>query len=64
MKRREFVAGIASAGFWPLSARAQSRVPVVGILVTGNRDPAQLLAVFKDELQRLGYLEGQNIRST
>jgi len=62
MKRREFVVGIATAGLWPLGVRAQSRVPTVGILLAGNRDPAPLLAIFRDEMQRLGYPEGQGIR--
>jgi putative ABC transport system substrate-binding protein len=62
MKRREFVAGIASAGLWPLSARAQSRVPVIGILVTGSRDPGPFLKIFSEEMSRLGYPEGQGIR--
>ena len=62
MKRREFVAGLATAPLWSHCATAQSRVPVVGILVTGNRDPGPFLDIFKDEMKRLGYPEGLGIR--
>jgi putative ABC transport system substrate-binding protein len=62
MKRREFMVGLAGASLWPLSANAQPRVPVIGILVTGSRDPAPFLNVFKDEMSRLGYLEGRSVR--
>jgi putative tryptophan/tyrosine transport system substrate-binding protein len=62
MKRREFVAGLATAPLWANCATAQSRVPVVGILVTGNRDPRPFLDIFKQEMNRLGYPDGQGIR--
>ncbi|MBR1142875.1 ABC transporter substrate-binding protein [Bradyrhizobium sp. AUGA SZCCT0431] len=62
MKRREFIVGLLGTSLWSSAVNSQPRVPTVGILLAGNRDPAPLLAVFKDEMQRLGYLEGQNIR--
>jgi putative ABC transport system substrate-binding protein len=62
MKRREFLVGLVGASLWHRSANAQPRVPVIGILVTGSRDPAPFLKVFKDEMNRLGYREGQNVR--
>jgi putative ABC transport system substrate-binding protein len=34
----------------------------IGILVPGNLDPTPFLSVFKEELRRLGYLEGQNLQ--
>ena len=62
MKRREFIVGLLGTSLWPSAVSSQPRVPTVGILLAGNRDPAPLLAIFKDEMQRLGYVEGQNIR--
>jgi putative tryptophan/tyrosine transport system substrate-binding protein len=62
MKRREFVAGLVGASLWLRCANTQPRVPVVGILVIGNRNPAPFLNVFKDEMSRLGYLDGQSVR--
>jgi putative ABC transport system substrate-binding protein len=56
------MAALASAPLWARSASSQPRVPVVGVLVTGNRDPAPFLNVFKEEMGRLGYNEGQNVR--
>ena len=42
MRRREFIAGIASAAPWPLTARAQQpTMPVIGYLsnASANLDP-------------------------
>jgi hypothetical protein len=36
MKRREFIAGLGSAAIWPVVARAQQRMPVIGYLVHGQ----------------------------
>jgi putative ABC transport system substrate-binding protein len=62
MKRRDFVAGTIFTALWSRLARAQSRVPVIGILATGSRDPAPLLKIFKEEMNRLGYPEAQGVR--
>jgi ABC transporter substrate binding protein len=63
MKRRKFVATLLTLAFWPTVARAQrSKTAVIGILVAGNLDPRRFVSIFKDELQRLGYQEGQNVR--
>jgi ABC-type uncharacterized transport system substrate-binding protein len=63
MKRRKFVATLLSLAFWPTVARGQRpKTAVIGILVAGNLDPRRFVSIFKDELQHLGYQEGQNVR--
>src|SRR5499425_633646 len=63
MRRREFITllGGAAAG-WPLVARAQEpgRIYRLGCLLAGPRDASHFLALF-DELQRLGFIDGQNL---
>jgi putative tryptophan/tyrosine transport system substrate-binding protein len=64
MKRRYFLGALAGAiTAMPLAAGAQqAKVNVIGILVLGNPDPARFLAVIRDELAKLGYVEGRNCR--
>jgi ABC-type uncharacterized transport system substrate-binding protein len=66
-KRREFIALLGGAAAWPLAARAQQldRVRRIGVLMGyAESDPeAQAwVAAFRDELQKLGWAEGGNIR--
>jgi putative ABC transport system substrate-binding protein len=62
MRRREFIAGLGSTAAWPLAARAQGALPVVGWLDTSSfgarRDG---VAAFHAGLQKTGYREGQNV---
>ena len=60
MRRREFITLLGGAAAWPLAARAQQPMPVIGYLNVGA-PPAHLLAVFKQSLAEGGFVEGCNV---
>jgi putative ABC transport system substrate-binding protein len=68
MRRREFITMLGgAAAAWPLSGRAQQadRVRRLGILMTQTADDSEVRArlnAFRQELQKLGWIEGRNIR--
>src|ERR1700746_638417 len=65
MRRREFIPLLGGAAVsWPVGARAQEPMPVIGYLSVGSQEsdntPARLSA-FRRGLGEAGYVEGQNV---
>ena len=63
MKRREFITLLGGAAAWPVAALAQqpSKIRRVGALM-GYPEAQSEFASFMDELRKLGWVDGRNLR--
>jgi putative ABC transport system substrate-binding protein len=67
MRRRDFITLIGGATAWPLAARAQQldvvrRIGVLTGFAESDREGQAFVAAFREGLQKLGWVEGRNIR--
>jgi putative tryptophan/tyrosine transport system substrate-binding protein len=65
MRRREFLGALGGAAAWPALARAQERVKRIGWISAIEFDDVQTqarLAALHRGLQKLGWIEGRNLR--
>jgi putative ABC transport system substrate-binding protein len=68
VRRREFITLLGgAAATWPLAARAQQpeRVRRIGVLIAlaeSDKEAQSWVATFREELRKLGWTEGRNIK--
>ena len=68
MRRRDFIAGLAAAAAaWPLAAEAEQvkrvrRIGVLTYLAADDPDLPARVAAFAQGLQKLGWIDGRNVR--
>src|SRR5229473_378636 len=61
--RRELMAALGSAAVaWPMTAHAQQRMPVVGMVMVNLKLSEWFLTGVRQGLAELGYVEGKDYR--
>jgi putative ABC transport system substrate-binding protein len=68
MRRREFIASLAGATIWPLSARAQQsrsmrKIAVLVNFSSGESEGQARIKAFSGALRKLGWIEGENLHA-
>jgi putative ABC transport system substrate-binding protein len=63
MRRRAFIVVLGGAAAWPLAARGERAMPLVGLLTSRGQSDVVLgdIAAFRQGLSEIGYLEGRNV---
>jgi putative ABC transport system substrate-binding protein len=63
MRRRDFIGGFCGAATaWSIAARAQPRIPVIGLLGMQTPEPNfTVTSAFKQGLSESGFVEGKNV---
>ena len=63
MRRRDFITLVGGAVTWPVIARGQQTIPVVGFVFSGTTSSAAapFVMAFKLGLEAIGFIEGQNV---
>ena len=67
LKRREFITLLGGAAAWPLAVSAQQPVRRIGVLspfAEDDPDAQANLMAFRQALQKLGWTDRRNVRST
>jgi putative tryptophan/tyrosine transport system substrate-binding protein len=62
VRRREFITLVSGAVAWPLTARAQQTMPVIGFLGSGSQESDAIrVNSFRRGLSETGFVEGRNV---
>jgi putative tryptophan/tyrosine transport system substrate-binding protein len=62
VRRRDFIAGLASTAVWPLAVQAQQPLPVIGYLSQGTSgERTRALPYFSKGLSEMGFVDGRNV---
>jgi putative ABC transport system substrate-binding protein len=61
MKRRDFISLLGCAAAWPLAARGQQSMPVIGILGVPAPPYAENVSAIRGGLNDTGFVEGRNV---